>query len=70
MTIERDKWLHVHTTTPDRAREFFGLPPNTEVRLVRGRAGEPRCYAVRPPEGATTQDIAQLRAGPPPLDCN
>ena len=48
MIIERDEWLYVHTTTPERAREFFRLPPTTEVRQ------EPNgCFAVRAAEDNT-----------------
>lgn len=53
MTIKHDEWLYVHTTTPERAREFFGLPPETEVRESGGETirpdGMPRCWAVRAP---------------------
>lgn len=68
MTIERDKWLYVHTTTPERAREFFGALPDTEVRKVRGAHGMSPgqvCYAVRAP----TPEQAAKGPLPPGVYC-
>lgn len=49
--IERDEWLYVYTTTAQRAREFFGVPPSQEVRLEEESIeGELPCWAVRMPK--------------------
>lgn len=42
MTIERDDWVYLHTTSPKRARNFFGRPGDTEIREER-----PNLYAIR-----------------------
>lgn len=54
MAIKHDKWLYVHTTTAERAREFFGLLPEAEVRVVDS------CFAVRAPT------LEQAAKGPLP----
>jgi len=46
MAIERDNWQYVWTDSPESARHFFGVPPETEVRLERCD-GDRRLYAVR-----------------------
>lgn len=65
MQIERDEWLYVHTSTAKRAREFFGVPPETEVRLEEESIdGALPCWAVRAPT------IEQAPEGPLPLETN
>ena len=46
MNIERDEWLYVWANTAADARRFFGVPPETEVRLEQ-TDGDRKCWAVK-----------------------
>ena len=46
--IERDEWLYVAIDTAERARAFFGLPPETECRQERTTNGK-LVWAVKAP---------------------
>jgi hypothetical protein len=46
--IERDKWLYVWAGSPEKAREFFELPEETECHLHEVD-GDRRCWAVKAP---------------------
>lgn len=59
--IERDGELLVRTDTPDSARDFFGVPAETPVRLVsEDSAG--RTYAV-PAEAFRNAALARNKEG-------
>ena len=30
--VEQDRWLHVYTSTAQKARDFLGAPPDTPTR--------------------------------------
>ena len=47
MTIEHDDWVYIHTTSPERARNFFGRPVDTEVRPCLAPLDESNLYAIR-----------------------
>ena len=53
MTIERDSEIMVKTYSPERAREFLGVVPNTPVREVR-KDGDLTVYAI-PADAQTLQ---------------
>ena len=62
MNIERDRWLYVYTHSAQRAREFFGLPPDAEVRLSEEQIeGALPCWAVKVPKGPHWSDKGKIR---------
>lgn len=57
VTTKSGKWLYVHTTTAERAREFFGLPPDAEVRTAMAQHQENGCFAVWAPDSSSALKV-------------
>ena len=60
-SIERDDWLYVWADDEAAARRFFGLPPETEVRLHE-TDGDRKCWAVKASAAVDAPGLAGLRA--------
>ena len=47
MAIERDNWQYVWANSPEAARAYFDVPPETEVRPWWHDGNHNTLYAVR-----------------------